>query len=69
MIDNTEERKELIIAAANFFTLEESEEGFNYLVDRLRNDPDPELRWLAVRCLDSLLGIENDNKDDRTQAS
>jgi len=63
-MDNTEERKELIIAAANSFSLEESEEGFNYLLDRLRNDPDPDLRWLAVCCLDSLLGI-NDDKDAR----
>jgi hypothetical protein len=65
MTDNTEDRKELIIAAANSFSLEESEEGFNYLLDRLRNDPDPELRWLAVRCIDSLLGINNDNKFNR----
>jgi len=65
MTDNTEERKELIIAAANSFSLEESEEGFNYLKDRIKNDPDPELRWLAVRCLDSLLGINYDDKHDR----
>ena len=61
---DTEERKKLIIAAANSFSLEESEEGFNYLIDRIKHDPDPELRWLAVMCLNSLLGINND-KDDR----
>ena len=60
---DTKERKELIIAAANSFSLEESEDGFNYLLDRIRNDPDPELRWLAVMCLNSLLSIDND-KDD-----
>lgn len=61
---DTEERKELIIAAANSFSLEESEDGFNYLTDRVRNDPDPELRWLAIMCLNSLLGIKDD-KDVR----